>query len=143
MGHNNYEIAFEFTIIETIISFDSYKYLCKNKSFLTNFEKSQWDPKYFVIAFKFTILITVKIFFGFKAGYLEESRISDILSQYFSTSTVLWGACNYNHEVHTVTDPYSKIFVSTAAPQTLKRTGRVCQNYSLLQINLLYKLKIF
>lgn len=143
MGHNNYEIAFEFTIIETIISFDSYKISMKKQKFLTNFVKSQWDQKYFVIAFKFTILITVKIFFGFKAGYLEECRISDIISQYFSTSTVLWGACKYNHEVHTVTDPYGKIFVSTAAPQTLKRTGRVCQKYGLLQINLLYKVKIF
>jgi hypothetical protein len=33
LGHNNYEIAIEFIIVGTIIFFDSYKYLCKNKSF--------------------------------------------------------------------------------------------------------------
>ena len=57
----------------------------QKQKFLTNFEKSQWDQKYFVIAFEFSISITGKIFFGFKAGYLEECRISDILFLNFLT----------------------------------------------------------
>ena len=115
----------------------------QKQKFLTNFEKSQWDQKYFVIAFEFSISITGKIFFGFKAGYLEECCISDILSQYFSTPAGLWGTCKYNHEVYTVTDPYGKICISTTALQTLRSTGRVCQKYGLLWINLLYKVQIF
>ena len=101
----------------------------QKQEFLTNFEKSQWGQKYFVIAFEFTISITGKIFFVFKAGYLEECRISDIVSQYFLTPAVQWGTCKYNHEVHTVTDPYGKICKSIAAPQMLIFFGKVCQKY--------------
>jgi len=85
----------------------------QKQKFLTNFEKLQWGQKYFVIAFVFTISITGKIFFGFKADYLEECRISDILTQYLLMSAVLWGMCTYNREVHTVTDPYGKICIPT------------------------------
>jgi len=101
----------------------------QKQTFLTNFEKSQWGQKYFVIAFEFTISITGKIFFAFKAGYLGECCISDIVSQYL-TPAVLWGTCKYNHEVHTVTDPYGKIYISIAAPQMLKFFRRECQKYS-------------
>ena len=55
----------------------------QKQKFLTNFEKSQWGQKYFVIAFEFTISITGKIVFAFKAGCLEECCISDIVFQYF------------------------------------------------------------
>ena len=93
LSQNNYEIAFEFIHHRNHYFLRFLQISMQKQKFLTNFDKLQWGQKYFVIAFVFTISITGKIFFGFKADYLEECSISDILTQYLLMPALLWGTC--------------------------------------------------